>query len=274
MPVASRNCSPVSATGFRCDRHSTLEVRPGGTSDQGDHHTCGSPRRDERGRGQIRPEETLPHGRGDPPTLLRRGASIAVVGSRRATQEGLQRARIPARALAHRGITVVSGLAVGIDRATHEAAIEAAGRTVAVLGTPLDEVYPKENRTLQERIGREHLLVSQFPSGHPVSPKNFPLRNRTMALLTDATVIVQAGEGSGVVYQGWEALRLGRPLFLLENVAMDRTLTWPAQMIRHGAQVLSRSSLPLVLDTLAPPRADATLAVDSTGSIDPAFSAI
>jgi DNA processing protein len=103
----------------------------------------------------------------------------------------VQRAHALAGTLAEHGVVVVSGLAAGIDRAAHEGAIEAGGgRTSAVPGTPLGQYYPKENCELQDRIAREHLLVSQFSSGHPTLPKNFPIRNRTMALLTDATVIV------------------------------------------------------------------------------------
>ena len=83
--------------------------------------------------------------------------------------------------------------------------------TIAVLGTDLDDCYPPENRPLQERLMREHLVISQFPSGTPSRRTNFPRRNRTMALLTDATVIIEAGESSGTLDQGWEALRLGRP---------------------------------------------------------------
>jgi DNA processing protein len=140
-------------------------------------------------------------------------------------------------------MVVVSGLAAGIDRAAHEAAIEAGGRTIAVIGTPLDEIYPKANAGLQARIAREHLLVSQFAPGYPVTPKNFPIRNRTMALLADATVIVEAGEKSGTVGQGWEALRLGRRLFLLESVVTDSNLSWPKELIAYGAEVLARENL-------------------------------
>jgi DNA processing protein len=182
--------------------------------------------------------------------LLRFGPRVSIVGSRRASEGGLRRARHLARSLAERDVTVVSGLAGGIDTAAHKAAIEAHGHTIAVLGTPLDEYYPKENRLLQEEIGRDHLLVSQFPSGYPSMAKNFPIRNRTMALLTDATVIVEAGQKSGTVHQGWEALRLGRLLFLLENVAEAPDLSWPAEMIAYGAQVLSRSNLEVVIENL------------------------
>ena len=189
--------------------------------------------------------------------LLRRGTRVSIVGSRKASSEGLRRTRALAKALAERGIVVVSGLAEGVDTAGHEAALTAGGRTLAVIGTPLDQVYPAKNRPLQERLMRDELVVSQFPSGYPVQPKNFPMRNRTMALLTDATVIVEAGEKSGTLHQGWEALRLGRLLFLMESVATDAKLTWPKEMIRYGAQVLSRENLEAVLDEMPEfPRAE------------------
>jgi len=175
--------------------------------------------------------------------LLARGPRVSVVGSRKVSLDGLRRARMLAKALVDHEIIVVSGLAEGVDTAAHQAAIDAGGRTIAVLGTPLDQAYPKDNLELQALIGREHLLVSQFPAGYRTQPGSFPMRNRTMALLTDATVIVEAGEKSGTVHQGWEALRLGRLLFLLESVANDPQLSWPREMIRYGAQVLSRESL-------------------------------
>jgi len=182
--------------------------------------------------------------------LLRRGARVSIVGSRKASPEGLKRTHVLAKALVERGVVVVSGLAEGIDTAAHEAALAVGGRTVAVIGTPLDQAYPAKNRAFQERLMHEHLVVSQFPHGYPVQPKNFPMRNRTMALLTDATVIVEAGEKSGTLHQGWEALRLGRLLFLMENVAIDPMLSWPKEMMRYGAQVLSRENLSLVLDEM------------------------
>lgn len=196
-------------------------------------------------------------------TLLRRGPRVSVVGSRRVSADGLQRTRTLARNLAEHSIIVVSGLAAGVDRAAHEAAIEAGGYTIAVLGTPLDKFYPNENRDLQERIANEHLLVTQFPIGSQTTPKNFPFRNRTMALLTDATVIVEAGEKSGTLHQGWEALRLGRLLFLLENVVNDRTLSWPSEMIRYGAQVLSRANLDVVIENLPVPASDTAIAAEA-----------
>lgn len=169
---------------------------------------------------------------------LRQGVRVAIVGSRKASSDGLKRAAKLARYLVSKDITVVSGLAEGIDHAAHTAAIELGGRTIAVIGTPLSEAYPSKHRALQGRMMHDHLVVSQFPAGYPTTRGNFPLRNRTMALISHASVIVEAGDGSGSLSQGWEALRLGRPLFLMASV-FDRTdLTWPQQMLDYGAMVL------------------------------------
>jgi DNA processing protein len=183
-------------------------------------------------------------------SLLRKSPRVSIVGSRRASAGGLAEARTLAAKLVSRGAVVVSGLAEGIDSAAHEEAIRSGGRTIAVLGTPLDEVFPTKNRALQERIMREHLAVSQFASGVPSQRGNFPMRNRTMALLSDATVIVEAGEKSGSLHQGWEALRLGRPLFLGESVFGDSALSWPKEMQHYGAQAIALGNLELLFELL------------------------
>jgi DNA processing protein len=146
-----------------------------------------------------------------------RGLRVSVVGTRE--PKHVERAVEVVLALVKKGIVVVSGLARGIDTAAHRTAIEQGGKTIAVLGTPLDMHYPPENKELQNLIMREHLAISQFPSGAPVTKKNFPMRNRTMALISQATVIVEAGENSGVISQAWECLRLGRLLLLHESLA-------------------------------------------------------
>lgn len=168
---------------------------------------------------------------------------VSIVGSRKASPEGLARARALARAVVARGGVVVSGLADGIDTAAHMATIEAGGKTIGVIGTPLDQATPKKNAALQEQIAEQHLLISQFPIGSPALPKNFAIRNRTMALISNATVIVEAGEKSGTIHQGWEAIRLGRPLFILESTANNPELTWPEKFIHYGAEILSRDLL-------------------------------
>ncbi len=174
--------------------------------------------------------------------VLNAGPRVAIVGSRRASRAGLLAAASLARTLVRHGATVVSGLAEGIDTAAHQAAIQAGGRTIAVLGTPLDRVFPARNRDLQDLIQREHLALSQFGPGHPVLPKNFILRNRTMALVAHASVIVEAGNTSGALSQGWETLRLGHPLFLQRTVVDDPRLTWPRKMLDYGAVILGRPS--------------------------------
>lgn len=183
-------------------------------------------------------------------TLLTWGRRVSIVGSRNASVRGLADARRLAEDLVRRHAVIVSGLAEGIDTAAHEAAIAAGGRTLAVLGTPLDEFFPAKNRALQERIMREHLAVSQFAPGVPSQRGNFPMRNRTMALLSDATVIIEAGEKSGSLHQGWEALRLGRQLFLAESLLRDASLTWPAEMERYGAQAYVSGDADSLFDLL------------------------
>jgi DNA processing protein len=167
---------------------------------------------------------------------------VSIVGSRRPSSEGLKRAARLARILTAHDALVVSGLAEGIDWSAHKATIDAGGRTIAVIGTSLATVYPAKHRILQAQLMREHLVVSQFPEGHPTTRRNFPMRNRTMALLSDASVIVEAGEGSGSLSQGWEALRLGRPLFLMASILDRRDLLWPKTMLDYGAMVLKNPS--------------------------------
>jgi DNA processing protein len=159
----------------------------------------------------------------------------AVIGSREASPEGLKAADGIARTLAKHEVIIVSGLAKGIDTSAHKAAILERGHTIAVIGTPLDQVYPRSNLELQKVIMQDHLVISQFPIGYPTLPRNFIFRNRTMALIADASIIVEAGDDSGALSQGWEALRLGRPLFIRSSVMHDPSLNWPEKMAKYGA---------------------------------------
>jgi DNA processing protein len=138
---------------------------------------------------------------------------VSVVGARKASSDGLKRAAKLARILVKHGAIVVSGLAEGIDAAAHTASVDAGGRTIAVIGTPLSETFPTKHRGLQQLLMREHLVVSQFPEGHPTTRRNFPLRNRTMALLSDASVIVEASDGSGSLSPGGKRYGLGGRCF-------------------------------------------------------------
>jgi len=160
---------------------------------------------------------------------------VSVIGSRKASPKGLNAASIIAKFFAKHNVTVVSGLAEGIDSAAHKGTIEANGHTIAVLGTPLNKFYPYKNQQLQEYIMQKHLAISQFPIGYPIMPKNFIIRNRTMALISDATIIIEASNSSGSLHQGWEALRLGRPLFIWSPLMHDRSLNWTEIMGSYGA---------------------------------------
>lgn len=162
--------------------------------------------------------------------VLRRPA-ISIVGTRDVSDEGRRRARKLARELVYAGVTVVSGLAKGVDTEALTAALEVGGQTAAVIGTPLDKAYPAENASLQEQIYSEHLLITPFDLGEPTFKGNFPKRNRVMAAVSDATVIVEASDTSGTLHQAAECGRLGRWLFIMRSVADDRTLNWPRKFI-------------------------------------------
>src|SRR5919108_1837156 len=160
-----------------------------------------------------------------PPVLFVRGAlddadrrSVAVVGTRRATESGIMQTRAIARKLVDRDYVVVSGLAAGVDTAAHEAALEAGGRTVAVIGTGLRHVFPRPNAELQERIGREAAVVSQFWPGQEARKWTFPQRNAVMSGFARATVVVEASHTSGARMQARLALEHGRPVFFLESL--------------------------------------------------------
>lgn len=176
------------------------------------------------------------------------GRCIAVIGARKASDIGRRRARQIGRQLANAGVVVVSGLADGIDTEALTGAIEAGGRVVAVIGTPLEEAYPAKNRALQETIYRDHLLISQFAPGERVYPSNFPARNRTMAALSDASVVIEASDTSGTLHQAAECQRLGRWLVIARSVVDDSDLTWPAKFLDYPKTVILESTQQLLGD--------------------------
>jgi DNA processing protein len=167
--------------------------------------------------------------------------SVAVVGSRKPSDDGIQRTKSLVKALVEDGITVVSGLAAGVDRVAHETSIEAGGRTIAVLGTPLSSTYPKENSDLQKLIAHNFLVISQVPvkrydsQDYRINRFFFPERNATMSAITDATVIVEASETSGTLVQAKAALHQGRKLFILDSCFLNPRISWPAKFAERGA---------------------------------------
>lgn len=166
---------------------------------------------------------------------------VAVVGTRKVSTEGAARTRRLVRGLVQNDYTVVSGLAQGVDTIAHTTAIEEGGRTIAVIGTPISEVYPKENADLQRKIAEEYLLISQVPvlryksQGPHGNRLFFPERNKTMSALTEATIIVEAGETSGTLIQARAALEQGRKVFILDSNFGRPGLTWPARFEEKGA---------------------------------------
>ncbi|WP_086821838.1 DNA-processing protein DprA [Allokutzneria sp. NRRL B-24872] len=160
-----------------------------------------------------------------PPVLFTRGhlvpddKAVSVVGSRRASDEALANATAIATGLAGAGLTVLSGLAEGIDAAAHVAALGSGARTVAIIGTGIEKSYPAANRELQAEISGRGLVISQFwPDASP-SKQSFPMRNATMSAYGRATIVVEASEKSGTRIQARVAVAHGRPVILLDSVA-------------------------------------------------------
>lgn len=194
-----------------------------------------------------------------PPVLFSQGAlrpgepAVSVVGSRRASDRSLDWASEVSTALVSAGITVVSGLAAGIDTAAHTAALDAGGRTVAVLGTGINRVYPTVNRELQERIASEGLVLSQFWPDAAATKKSFPPRNATMSGYGRATIVVEAGETSGARIQARVGVEHGRPVILRDCVV--RANEW-AKALQHRPGVHVVSSTDEALGVVAALRPD------------------
>ena len=166
---------------------------------------------------------------------------VSVVGARKVSENGMKRASRLARELVEAGFTIVSGLAKGVDTAAMEAAITAQGKTIGVIGTPINQVYPKENASLQESVAQDHLLLSQVPfyryQNQPFQTKKyyFPQRNETMAALSEATIIVEASNTSGSLTQARAALQQGRKLFILNSCFENSEISWPKKYEEKGA---------------------------------------
>jgi DNA processing protein len=167
--------------------------------------------------------------------------SIAVVGTREPSSDAVEKTSRLVRLLVNDKFTIVSGLARGIDTAAHEAAIRIGGKTIAVIGTPLTHTYPRQNADLQERIAKDFLVVSQVPV-YRYSKQDFrrnrgffPERNKTMSALTEATIIVEAGQTSGTLIQARAALKQRRKLFILDSCFHNPALSWPHEFESRGA---------------------------------------
>ncbi len=179
--------------------------------------------------------------------LLRREPKLALIGSRKPTPYGVRMARQIATDLASAGIIIVSGLAMGIDGIVHRAAVEAGGDTIAVLGTAIDQLYPKCNRDIAEHLVAEHLVLSELAPGTPGRPWYFTERNRLISGLSRAVVIIEATAKSGTLSTARWALDQGRELFVLPGPADSEQSAGTLQLLRDGARCV-RSAADILED--------------------------
>lgn len=213
----------------------------------------------------------------DPPAVLyTQGAlatacapAVAIVGTRRATSYGLRVARRIATACARAGVSVISGLAQGIDGAAHEAALAAGGRTVAVLGTGLDVAYPRRHHALQQQIGVDGLLLTELPPSDTGHAGTFPRRNRLIAALADLTVIVEAGVGSGALITAEYAHKMDRRIACVPNAIDIPTAAGSNALLKAYAEpILGPDDVLEMLSLQAEPTAGPVLDGDAAACWD------
>ncbi|WP_119156786.1 DNA-processing protein DprA [Caldimonas tepidiphila] len=209
----------------------------------------------------------------DPPLLLHAAGrlellaapSVAVVGSRHPTRQGLDHARAFAAHLSRAGLAVVSGLALGIDGAAHEGALQGPGGTVAVVGTGLDQVYPRGHGELARRIAAQGLLLSEYVLGTPPLPGNFPRRNRIISGLSLGTLVVEAALQSGSLITARLALEQGREVFAIpgslhspQSRGCHALIKQGAKLVETAQDLLEELCLPTTAAAAAGPREPAT----------------
>jgi DNA processing protein len=175
-----------------------------------------------------------------PPFLFYRGElrrddarSVAIVGTRRASEEGLRRSRKLAERLVETDVTVISGLARGIDASAHEATLAAGGRTIAVVGTGILRTYPKEHAALAERIAENGAVVSQFWPSAPPTRYSFPMRNAVMSGISQGTAVIEASSTSGAKMQARLAIEQGKRCFLMASLVTHES--WARRYLERGA---------------------------------------
>ncbi|HET9642724.1 MAG TPA: DNA-processing protein DprA [Burkholderiaceae bacterium] len=220
----------------------------------------------------------------DPPLLLYlqgrqellHARSIAIVGSRQATPQGVANARAFASHFSSAGLAVVSGLALGIDGAAHEGGLEGPGSTIAVVATGLDRVYPKRHLALAHRIAVHGLLISELPLDTPPLRQNFPSRNRIIAGLALGTLVVEAAPDSGSLITARQAVEMGREIFAIPgsiHAPQSRGCHW---LIKQGAKLVDRAEDVLEELRLAEPRLAAASTETARGpdNKDPVLSAL
>lgn len=165
--------------------------------------------------------------------------SISIVGSRKTSHYGVESAKKLGYQLAYSGLTVVSGLARGIDTAAHQGALAAKGRTIAVIGSGLMDLYPPENAGLAEKIAASGAVVTEFPMTFPPSPQTFPYRNRIVAGWSEGLLVVEAGLNSGALITAGQALEQGRLVYAIPGQIDKPTAAGSNRLIQQGAKLVT-----------------------------------
>ncbi len=193
--------------------------------------------------------ENLRHIVDPPPLLYVRGTllnsdmlALSIVGTRRATRYGIDVANRMGYWLASQDVTIISGMALGIDSAAHQGAIQAKGRTIAVLGCGIDIIYPRENEQLAKDIVEHGALISEFPLGTPPSGRNFPRRNRIISGLSLGLLVAEAPKNSGAIITAESALEQGRDVFAIPANIFNEMGAGCNKLIQEGAKLVMRAS--------------------------------
>lgn len=177
-------------------------------------------------KGEIKPEDEV---------------AVAIVGSRKVTGYGKEMARKFASELASAGVTVISGLALGVDGVAHEAVLEIGGRTLAVLGSGLDKIYPPTHQGLARRVSQSGALVSEYPLGHEALPFNFPYRNRIISGMSLGVLVIEGTEKSGTLLTASHAAAQGREVFAVPGPVTSPNSGAPNLLIRQGAKLVTKT---------------------------------
>jgi len=188
---------------------------------------------------QIYDPPVMLYVRGDPQIL--NSPSLSIVGTRRPTVYGTQMAERMGRDLAARGLTIVSGLARGIDAIAHQGATAVGGRAIGVLGTGIDVCYPKENKKLYEKVLERGAIVSEFPTGSHPAPENFPVRNRIIAGMPLGVIIVEGKQYSGSLITARLAMEFGREVFGVPGNVTQEVSFAPNLLIKQGAKLVTNA---------------------------------
>lgn len=218
----------------------------------------------------------------DPPLLLYikgrvellDAPALAIIGSRNASAQGKANAAGFAQALSGAGLAIVSGLALGIDAAAHEGALDGAGSTIAVVGTGIDRIYPESNTALARRIAAEGCIVSEYPLGTPPLPGNFPRRNRVISGLAAGVLVVEAAAQSGSLITARLALEQGRDVFAIPGSIHAALSKGCNKLIREGAQLVETAGEVLEAMRVSPLAGSRAPAVRASGADHPLLGAM